>query len=204
MPGSAVPTCVSPDVLVMGAVFSRSEDGDSPGACAPAHAPGPGRSAAHDVRAGRGPPAVQIVEDRLQRLTGLPARGVNDPLAVGGLAQADLGSTVDGFELALVAGFCRELLDELDTSGIEVGQVVREAAVLQRRDAALGVGEAGVVHEPLDPGPSGFLGVGVHADAEVVVAADGGVEHAVGLCRERHVADDVAACLLYTSDAADE
>src|SRR5450759_4252872 len=95
MTGSAVPTCVIPDVLVMGAVFSRSEYGDSPGACAPAHAPGPGRSAAHDIRAGRGPPAVQIVEDRLQGLAGLPARGVDDPLAVRGLEQTDLGSAVE-------------------------------------------------------------------------------------------------------------
>src|SRR5665648_898010 len=124
---------------------------------------------------------------------GMIARGVNDPLAVAGLEQADLGSTVDGVELALGARRGRVLLEEHDTGGIEVGQVVREAAVLQRRDAALGVGEAGVVHEPLDPGPGSFLGVGVHVDAKVVVAADRRVELAVDLCRERHVADDVAA-----------
>src|SRR5674476_1052807 len=115
MTGSAMPTSVIPDVLAMGQSLPVWGGGHSPGACAPAHAPGPGRSAAHDLRAGRCPPAVQVVEDRLQRLTGLPARGVDDPLAVGGLAQADLSRAVDGFELALVAGFCRELLDELDT-----------------------------------------------------------------------------------------
>src|SRR5674476_828953 len=137
MTGSAMPTSVIPDVLAMRQSLPVSGWGHSPGACAPAHAPEPGRSAAHDLRAGSCPPAVQVVEDRLQRLTGLPARGVNDPLAVAGLEQADLGSTVDGVELALGARRGRVLLEEHDTGGIEVGQVVREAAVLQRRDAAL-------------------------------------------------------------------